>query len=73
MTNIRNGAQSTEYHAARWMACAESIMAGDYDALEAYDAAGCFMPEAGLTDDQIRAIEWAESPLAQLMAGRAVK
>lgn len=62
-TNIRNGAQSTEYHAARLAACTDSIMRGDFDAFDAFDAydgAGCFMPEGGLSDDQLAAIAMAE-------------
>lgn len=59
-TNIRNGAQSSDYHAARLDACADSIMRGDYDALDAYDGAGCFMPEGGLSDDQLAAVAMAE-------------
>jgi len=57
-TNIRNGAQSSAYHAARHEACTSSIMRGDWDALDAYDGTGCFMPEGGLSDAVLSAMEF---------------
>jgi hypothetical protein len=51
--NIRNGGQSAAYHDARYRACLQQIAQRDYDALDAYDAAGCFMPEGGLSDEEL--------------------
>ena len=55
--NIRNGGQSADYHDARYQACLQQIAQRDYDALDAYDGAGCFMPEGGLSDEELSICE----------------
>lgn len=71
MANIRNGAQSDQYHAARasenegaLLAAIESRDTSAYtDALDAYDM-GAWLPEGGLSDDaliaQRMAAFWAD-------------
>lgn len=58
MMHIRNGGQSAAYHDARYRACLQQIAQRDYDALDAYDAAGCFMPEGGLSDEELSISEF---------------